>query len=109
MNIQDYSTLPFILGDAALQIMEDATDNEEDSTVAYDIGDDQIAVFEVRYLGGNDVYLKESLIVGDDTYVDPETEGETTYDEAIELITHRLQMLDQVADKPRQPPEREKR
>lgn len=103
MNVKLYSTLEFNLKDAADSIIEDATANLKESTVGYELGDGQIAVFEIREYDDENFYLKESLVTDDGVFVDENTEGDHNYFTLMEYLTARLQTLDQATDYPRMP------
>ena len=103
MNVQPYSNLDFNLKDAADSVIESAILNDKTSNVGYDLGDDQVAVFEIRMLDDETFYLKESLATPEQIYIDEETEGEHDYFTLVEYLTARLQTLDQVTDYPRMP------
>lgn len=103
MKVIKYSKLSSNIADAAEDIIDMATSDEDTSSIGLDLGGSQTAVFEIRYLEPDWFYLQESLLTDDDEYIDEESEGEAPYDTIVEYITYRLQLLDQVTDYPRLP------
>jgi hypothetical protein len=102
MNIIKYSALPFNNMDAALDIINECI-GSTDPQLGLDIGDGQVAVFEVRDLDDDVFYLKETLVMEDEEVVDEDTKGEYEIDQLVEVIISRLQTLDDLTDYPRTP------
>ena len=102
MKIIKYSDLSYNVGDAAYSIIDTAL-KRQDATVGLDLGSEEIACFEIRFLDDDEYYLKEYLMLDSEMIFDDENEGEWDEDSIIELITYRLQTLDQVTDYPRLP------
>jgi hypothetical protein len=94
-----FSELPRANLDAADFII-DTCITREDSTVGFDLGDGQVACFEIRDMEES-YYLKEYLKTTDEEFVDEDTEGNYNTDQLIELIINRLSQLDLVTDYPR--------
>lgn len=99
---EKYSDLPFNNFDAAMYVIQSCLP-EKDPQISFDIGDGQKAIFEIRMLEDEDFYFKESLDSPDGLVVDEDTLGEYPFDQTVELIIARLQILDDLTDYPRLP------
>ncbi len=99
MKTIKYSEIPYLNLDAAMFIANECADSE-DSKVGFDLGDNQIALFEIKDLGDH-YHLTESLDDSGDVYVDENTEGEYDTNTLVELLVSRLNSLDEITDYPR--------